>query len=216
MRRSCMQRSVAALTALIMVLLLLPVGALPAAAAGTTYTLDTTADLNAFAAEEKADGDNEDVGTDGYFTVFYSAKTKVDGSSKTFEDGYTASQRLNFGGKSAFGETVKNAVKFTTENAAKVKIWWVSGGDGRTMSICDGSGTVLSSAGSDSVKNELYISELSVEAAGTYYLAVPEGSNYLFKLEVTEEEAPAEPVVTEHVLDVTADLAAMAAGAKAR
>ena len=214
MRRSCMQRSVAALTALIMVLLLLPVGALPAAAAGTTYTLDATADLTAFAAGEKADGDNEDVGTDGYFTVFYSAKTKVDGSSKNFEDGYTATQRLNFGGSSGF-DPMKNLVGFTTSGPAAVKIWWVSGGDGRTVSICDGSGTVLASAGSDSVKNELYISELSLDAAGTYYLAVPEGSNYLFKLEVTEEEAPAEPVVTEHVLDVTADLAAFAQGEKA-
>ena len=114
MRRQSVRRGLALVLALVMVLLMLPTGIWQAQAAEITYTLDATADLTAFAAGEKADGDNEDVGTEGYFTVFYSAKTKVDGSNKTFDDGYTASQRLNFGGKSDFGDVIKNAVKFTT------------------------------------------------------------------------------------------------------
>ena len=214
MHRSFVQRSVAALLAVVMVLLLLPVVPMTAAAETLTYTLDATTDLVAMDAGAKADGDNEDVGTDGYFTVFYSAKTKIDSSSKTFDDGYTATQRVNFGGSSAFGDTIKNAVKFTTTGAAAVKIWWVSGGDGRTMTIWDNTGAAVASVGADSVKNELYISELTLDAAGTYYLAVPEGSNYLFKLEVTEEVASA-PVSNAYVLDATTDLTAFAAGDKA-
>ena len=53
-----------------------------------TVTYSMTADeITAFAAGAKADGDSEQLGTDGYFNVFYSAKTKVDASAKTFEDG---------------------------------------------------------------------------------------------------------------------------------
>ena len=119
--------------------------------------------------------------------MIISAKTKIDGSEKNFDDGYTATQRLNFGGKTSFGDPMKNAVKFVTSTAATVKIWWVSGGDGREMAICDGSGNVIASTdAAESVKNSLYISELTLDAAGTYYLAVPTGSNYLFKLQVTE------------------------------
>ena len=213
MRNTPVRRTIAAVLAFAMVLLLMPSLTMGASAETVGYVLDATADLTAFTAGDKADGDNEDVGTDGYFTVFYSAKTKVDGSSKTFDDGYAATQRLNFGGSSGF-DPLKNVIRFTTSGAATVKIWWVSGGDGRSMAICDGSGTVIASAGSDSVKNSLYISELTLAAAGTYYLAVPEGSNYLFKLQVTEE-APSEPVITEYVLDATADLTAFAAGDKA-
>ena len=181
------RRTVAALLALVMILLALPTGIRRAQAAEVTYTLDATDDLTSFAQGDKADGDNEDVGTDGYFTVFYSAKTKVDGSSKTFEDGYAASQRLNFGGKSSFGDPMKNVVKFATSAPAAVKIWWVSGGDGREMAIWDASGNVAAATdAAASVKNSLYIDTLTLDTSGTYYLALPTGSNYLFKLQVTE------------------------------
>ena len=209
------RRGLALMLALVMAVLLLPAGARQARAAEVTYTLDATADLTAFAQGDKADGDNEDVGTDGYFTVFYSAKTKVDGSSKTFDDGYTATQRLNFGGKSSFGDPMKNAVKFVTENPATVKIWWVSGGDDREMAVYDASGNVVTATDpAASVKNALYIDTLTLDAAGTYYLAVPTGSNYLFRLDVTEA-VPDAPVVTDYILDATADLTAFAAGDKA-
>ena len=180
-------------------------------AAPTTYVLDATADLTAMSAGDKADGDMEQAGTDGYFTIIYSAKTKIDGSNKTFDDGYTASQRLNFGGSSST-DPMKNMVMFTTANAATIKIWWVSGGDGREFALLDSGFETVAATSEGSVKNSLYISTLKVDAAGTYYLSVPSGSNYLFKVEVTEEAAA--PEVT-YALDATADLAAMSAGDKA-
>ena len=212
MRRTSTKRILSAVLAIIMVLALMPVVTMPAFAEEGVYVLDATTDLPAMAAGEKADGDTLEAGTDGYFTVVFSAKTKIDGSDKTFDDGYAATQRLNFGGSSAF-DPMKNTVKFTTNAPAVVKLWWVCGGDGRPMTIWDASGSDVASVGADSVKNDLYIHEIELPEAGTYYLAVPGGSNYLFKMEVAEEQSV--PAVSEYVLDATADLPAMAAGEKA-
>ncbi len=188
-------RLLAVIIALLMVVQLVPAALLVSATDGNTHVLDATADLTAMAAGDKADGDTEVIGD--YFTITYSEKTKIDGSNKTFDDGYTASQRLNFGGKTNTNGML-NTVKFTTAAAATVKIWWVSGGEGRSFAIYDEAGQILMNTTDESVKNSLYISELQLETAGTYYLGVPEGSNYLFKLEVTEaaeggSEDPAEP-----------------------
>ena len=45
--------------------------------------------LETFAAGAKADGEMEKVGTDDYFTIIYSVKSKVDTSTKTWADEYT-------------------------------------------------------------------------------------------------------------------------------
>ncbi len=183
------------------------------------HTLDATADLTAMAQGEKADGDSDTV--KDYFTILYSAKTKIDGSSKAFDDGYTAAQRLNFGGKTQPDKGMINSVRFTTDGAATVKFWWVCGGDGRQFALYGADGTVLAKTEAESVKNALYISDFAVEAAGTYYLGVPDGSNYLFRLEVAGEGAAeaAAPAAADasmdHIFDATADLAAMAQGEKA-
>ena len=195
-------------------LMMLP---LLAANAGEVYVLDCTADLPAMAQGEKADGDSETF--KDFFTVMYSAKNKIDGSDKSFDDGYVASQRLNFGGKTQPGKGMINSVRFEVKEAAKVKFWWVSGGDGRQFALYDHEGKVIVKTEVESIKNSLYISELSVEEAGTYYLGVPEGSNYLFKLEVSQGDAD-EAVQTsagkaDMIFDATADLSPMSQGAKA-
>ena len=185
------------------------------ALAEDVHILDCTADLPPMAQGEKADGDT---GTfNDYFTIMYSAKNKIDGSNKAFDDGYTATQRLNFGGKTDPKKGMINSVRFVTEGPATVKIWWVSGGDGRQFALYNASGEITVRTEVDSVKNSLYISELTVDAAGTWYLGVPDGSNYLFKLEVAPaaaEAAPAPAAAEDHIFDATADLAAMAQGAK--
>lgn len=183
--KKTMRKLLTAAVAIILVMLMLP------AAFAATYTLDATNDLEAMAQGTKADGDTAKAGTDGYFTIFFSAKNKIDGSKKEFEDGYTATQRLNFGGKTQYGKGMINSVKFTTEGPATIKLWWVSGGDEREMAIYNDAGEVLTATDpSVSVKNNLYINELNVDAAGTYYIGVPTGSNYLFKATVTEADAP--------------------------
>ena len=161
--------------------------------------------LEAFAAEAKADGDITQAGD--HFTLQWSAKSKVDGSSKTWEDGYTSGQRINFGGKAAVG---KNSIRFTTDGPAAVRIWWVEGGeDHRQMGILNGDGAVVVQTEGEYVKNSPYYSELALDAAGTYYLGGIGGNNYIFKVELI----PA-PSVSEYILEASA-LEAFAPEAKA-
>ncbi|MBQ9943573.1 MAG: hypothetical protein IJO67_04345, partial [Clostridia bacterium] len=182
-----------------------------AAAHAAEYTLDCTADLPAMAQGEKQDGDSETF--KDFFTIMYSAKNKIDGSEKNFDDGYYATQRLNFGGKTQPGKGMINSVRFTTADAANIKFWWVSGGDGRQFALYNADGEIIANTEVESIKNSLYISEFTVDAAGTYYLGVPDGSNYLFKLTVTENEPVTLPLeAAEYTLDCTADLPAMAQG----
>ncbi len=185
----------------------------PVAAEPKVTILDTTTDLTAFAEGGKADGDITTV--HDYFDVIHSAKNKVDSSSKTFDDGYTATQRLNFGGKTDPAKDMINAIKFTAENKGTAKIWWVSGGNGRNFALYDNAGNVIVETTDESVKNSLYISTLEIPEAGTYYLGVPQGSNYLFKLEIIEEAVATGTPAQEFVLDTTTDLTAMAEGGKA-
>lgn len=175
----------------------------------TTEFVFESKDLTAFAAGTKADGDTEKVGTEDYFTLIYSAKTKVDSSSKSFVDGYAATQRVNFGGAAS---TEKNAIKFTTNNAATVKVWWVEGGDdNRQIAILNASGTAVKTTDVTLAKNATCISTFELEEAGTYYLGGATNNNYFFKVVVTEEVA-AEPFAM--TLETSA-LTAFAAGAKA-
>ncbi len=73
--------------------------------AAVTHTLEATT-LDAFAAETKADGDTTLV--EDFFTIIWSTKSKVDSSSKTWDDGYTSNQRINSGGSVSL---VKNAIR---------------------------------------------------------------------------------------------------------
>ena len=146
--------------------------------------------LEAFAAETKADGDETGI---GFFTLLWSAKSKVDGSSKTWEDGYTSGQRVNFGGKAT---VKKNALRFVTDGPAAVRIWWVQGGeDHRQMGILNADGDVVVQTSGEYEKNSPYYSELTLDTAGTWFLGGIGGNNYLFKVEVTQgaAERPARP-----------------------
>ena len=147
-----------------------------------TYVLDATADLEAFVKGDKTDGQTEVI--NDFFTLHHSANTKVDGSKKTFSDGYYATQRISFGGKTVIGSTTKNAIEFTVTAGATVKVWWVSGGDGRLMTIYDANGNFVDQD-STSVKDGIYVSTLTIEEAGKYFLGHTENQNYIFKVEVT-------------------------------
>ncbi len=174
----------------------------------TVFVLEAS-DLTPFAAGAKADGDSEKAGTDDFFTLIYSAKTKVDSSTKTWEDEYTSSQRINFGGVAS---PEKNAIKFTTANSGSVKIWWAQGGDdSRQIALLNSSGTQVAVTEGTWTKNSPYISTLEIPEAGTYYLGSVINNNYIFKVEVTLDVVE-EPVVYE--FEAT-NLTAFAAGAKA-
>lgn len=152
-----------------------------------THTLDANS-ITQFAVGAKTDGAEEAL--DDYFTAIWSTKSKVDASSKAFNDGYAGTQRINFGGKMLKN---KNAIKFTTKKAATVKIWWVQGGDDNRQigiaSATDYSGTdqnTVVATNETLAKNEACISTLELSDAGTWILGGVENNNYIFKIEVTE------------------------------
>ncbi|MBO2517789.1 MAG: hypothetical protein CW338_11075, partial [Clostridiales bacterium] len=126
-------------------------------------------DLTAFAAGAKADGEAVTAGDEGYFTLVYSEKTKVDGSIKEWDDGYTSSQRVNFGGKM----TAKyHYVAFATQMpGAKVTVWWVEGGDdGRQISVTDASGKEVFRTEATVAKNMPCRSVFILDEPGEYHL----------------------------------------------
>ena len=155
----------------------------PPVAETVTYVFDANTDLEAFDKKTKADGDSEVI--NNFFTLHYSANTKVDSSNKKWDDGYSASQRLNFGGKMQVGSTVKQCVEFTVTAGATVKIWWVPGGTGRPMTIWDANKNVVAQdTNPDGITSEMF-SVLEITEAGTYYLGGDVNNNYIFKIEVT-------------------------------
>ena len=185
-----------------------------------TYVLDIQS-MAPVAQKEKADGESA-VFAD-FFTIYYSAKFKLDGSNKTFEDGFEATQRLNWGGGTVIGETTKNAIMFTVDGTATVKVWWVCGGtydikEGdavvatlpRQVGIYDAEGNLVAQTNvdetsvpegdSDGIKNNLFISEFAISEAGTYYLGNVGNSNYFFNVEVVV--TPVEEVETEGSINV--------------
>lgn len=161
------------------------VSAQDAAGDAEQYVLDA-ADLAQFTNGAKKDGEEQSAGTDDYFTILWSSKSKVDGSKKSFEDGTAFTQRINLGGKLDVTNN-KNGVSFKTTGAAEVKVYWVEGGDdNRQMALLTGSGTVVAKTEETLAKNAACISELKVTEAGTYYLGGLENNNYIFKVIVTE------------------------------
>lgn len=157
------------------------------AAPSETHTLDANS-ITQFNAGAKTDGAEEAL--DDYFTAIWSTKSKVDASSKAFGDGYTGTQRINFGGKMLKD---KNAIKFTTKKAATVKIWWVQGGaDNRQIGIASATGysgtdqNTVVATNETLAKNEACISTLELSGAGTWILGGVKNNNYIFKIEVTE------------------------------
>ena len=202
------KRILAAFLAVLMVVAIMPFTSFSgiftskakAAESGKKYTFEGT-ELEAAAAGKYTDGQAVTAGTDGYFTFYMSAKTKIDGSEKTWSDGYICAERVNFGGK-ADVTNMKNLVSFKTSNAAKVKVYWVEGGtDNRQMAIFGSTGDVVTKTEVTAAKNDPVVSTLELADAGTYYLGGLENNNYIFKIEVEETAAVEEPVVKEYELD---------------
>ena len=137
--------------------------------------------------ESKADGETELVGD--FFTIHYGKNSVVEANPKTFADGFVSTKRFTLGGAATAGTNGKCCVEFTVTGKSTVKIWWISGGDGRQMTIFGADGSALQKT-EVSVKNGLYIAEFTVEA-GTYFIGGDTGSNYVYQIVVSPYVAPA-------------------------
>ncbi len=201
-----MKKIVCAILVLVMLL-----GLIPAIAFAAEAQVLESCKLEKFDKNTKADGETQTVGS---YTIYWSAKSKVDGSNKKWSDGYEPATegeektlRINFGGKTQFKEdgSILNAIKFTVTEASTVKVWWVQAGnkDGdpaRQVAVYSEAGEVLSKTEDASAQNDPVLSTLEVSAAGTYFLGNPDGSNYIFKVEVAPKAAaaPETPAATTY------------------
>ena len=145
----------------------------------------------------------------GDFTLISHSNSAIEEKAVTFEDGYVSTKRLSLGGSLSLS---KAAIKFTTVAEADVTVYWMSGGDGREIKIIDENGQEAAITSESSVKNTAYISELTLDEAGTYYLGSSSSSNYIFKI-VVKEEVPQAPTLTLDIGDMDlADKGSLTAG----
>lgn len=170
-----------------------------------TYTLDAS-EIEKFAAGKKTDGQIVSAGENDYFSIVASAKTAVQDNSKTFADGKSFTNRINFGGNSSVGK--KNCVSFTTTSAAKVTAYYIAGGNGRYAYIQDSEGNVTDPEVKSTATNQQLIETYALESAGTYTFANANGNNYLYGLIVTESDSGSvTPEITYVKLQVNANIA---------
>ena len=169
---------------LVVMTVLMSLSAITASAATETVTKVLEASsLGSNAQGTWTDGQEINAGTDDFFTLVMSAKAKTDGSKKTFSDGYYSETRISWGGKST---SSKNLIKFTVPSAATVKVWWVAGGADRTLALWDADGATVAT-GTNPTGSDILLDTLNITAAGTYSIACPVNSNYIFKVEVSWE-----------------------------
>ena len=184
------KKLLAFMIAIIMLVPIITVSLVASAAGQKTFTLDAVTDFDLMPTALKKSGEGEKCGTDGYFTLYYSAKTLITSTKdKLFSDGYSPTQRIDFKEEiSVSDSSVVAAVGFRATSASTVKVWWGCGGDNRTIVLLNSKSDIVAKGSTDTVKNSIYYTEFQVEAGTYYYGNIGGGSNYLFKLEVVESD----------------------------
>lgn len=166
------------------------------------YVLDMNV-VDLVAASGSNAGTSIKAGTDNYFELLFSDKTKIEAKERNFDDGYAGTRRFNPGGQA---KTTQNAIKFTAQEAASVMVYWECGGnkdtqEGREMTILNDTGEEAPVTSLNPLGGSLYISTLNVTKAGTYYLGSAKSNSYIHKVVINEENS--EPVKEPHVFDAT-------------
>lgn len=153
-----------------------------------TYVLDVGGMANV-TSNTKIEGDTDTCGDDNFFTVHYKAATKIEDNEKSFL-GFTATKRIDFQGAVSFDPVTAGCVSFWTQGSATVTVYWGSGDNGRQIAIYDESGKIITKTEEESVKNEIYTSTLTLDKAGTFYLASDStaGNCYIYGIEVTTKK----------------------------
>lgn len=186
-----------------------------------TYVLDIS-QLDDMPANANNAGTTSNHGDENLFTLHHSAKSKIDSSKKTYIDGTTATKRFNMQGATQWGENPSPAISFFTQASAEVKVWWVSGGANRILTLWDSDHNAIDHSellindkdgnpmDSVSTSNLLCISTFKTTDAGTFFIGCEQGSDYIFRVEVTTKKLEivradwstvANPVITKVATD---------------
>ena len=131
-------------------------------------------------------GKKESVGTDGFFSIYYKAEgaSRIETNKRDFSDGYSTERGINFqAGASATGPAA--AIQFSTDSAAKVKVYWRSGGSSsRGLQILKSDGTQVAKTAETTDTNSSFIDTLELTEGGDYLLGGTNGVR-IYKVEVT-------------------------------
>ena len=124
------------------------------------------------------------------FTFYHGASSRVDGSPKEFEDGFSATLRFGFGGKwKKVDGAPGRALQINAPFAGTITLWWVAGGDGRSVDLLDSEYAVIATSGTEEVvSGGLYITTFEIPEAGVFYLTNMVDNNYWFKVEYVRAE----------------------------
>ena len=199
-----------ALAVLMTLIPLSPFGNTKASAAAKTYVLDAGTDFT----EDSSytDSVSEQKGTEKYFTLYYRNGSKIETKGAKTIDGKSWTRRISMGSTK---ENHDSSIEFTTKGAATVKIYWVANGE-KYISLGDSSTQELPVNTTASGDGSVTTAKLS--SKGVYYINnMGGGTNYLYRVEVTEEasgdsDASAEP--KDFVLDISTEFTeAVSAGA---
>ncbi len=160
-----------------------------------------TLDVNEMETATYTTDEDISAGTDDYFTLLALGEKKTAiqevNDSTTYptghpvwSDGFEGLKRINFAGKA---QKNRNAIKFTTEGAATVKVWWVNAGGSSTSSnrqveIFTDTGFKNKVANSEETyeQHAPNYSELSLTKEGTYYLGCSVNTIHIYKIVITE------------------------------
>lgn len=149
--------------------------------------------LDPYAKGTYADGEEQKF--NDIFTFFHGKDSRIDGSEKSFEDGFSGTQRFGFGGKfKTVDGGAGRALQINAPAAGTVTLWWVSGGAGRSVDLLNAAFETISSTGTETVEDGgIYITTFEISEAGVYYLTNMVNNNYWFKVEYKASETPVEP-----------------------
>ncbi len=175
-----------------------PVAELTAAGAKKTLNASEMTEFTNSGDQQKTDGATEVV--DSFFTIHYGARDKCDANKKTFDDNFSATQRLNFGAATDFTKGT-DYIEFTTTEPTLVKLWWVANKKDRPTAIYKSTDTATAvwSSGDPGEDNKLMMSSKYLADSATYYIGFPgSGGNYIFKIEAIS--VAAEPTTTNAAL----------------
>ncbi len=197
--------------ALFMLLMSIPFSMLATTAraeeASTTDPNTHVFDSSTLEAHENAGdfADNDAISYEGdkYFTLYVSAKTKLDKGDKSYkweEQGVSLNgPRVNFGDKPNFDNGPKNVLGFETAGPATVKVWYIFNKGDRVLTVFDNAGKEVTKVEVEgAADNKAVVSEVKLDKAGKYYIGAMPNNNYIFKVEVTET-----PATVDHLFNAS-------------
>ena len=170
------------LVVLMVLPLMMPVMAVFAAADQTTYVLDP-GNLPNVASKSKQEGDTDTAGTDNFFTIHYKNATKIEENTKDFL-GFSSTKRIDFQGAINL-DLPSGAISFTTQGPATIKLFWGCTSNLSQVGVYDAAGNVAAATEENVVSNGLFVSTLTVDAEGKYFVGGMTAGFYLYKMEVT-------------------------------